>query len=36
MIKFITLLIGWCLMPLAIIVVAWDVAKTYVESVMEG
>ena len=31
MIKAATLLIGWVFVPFAIIVVAWDVAKTYVE-----
>lgn len=32
MIKAATLLIGWLFVPLAIIVVAWDIAKTYVEA----
>lgn len=30
--KFITALVSWILMPIAIIVVAYDVAKIFVES----
>jgi hypothetical protein len=30
--KFITALVSWILMPIAIIVVAYDVAKFFVES----
>ena len=31
MTRFITLLIGWLLLPIAMIVVAWKVAINYVE-----
>lgn len=31
MIRFITCLIGWTLLPLAIVKVAWDIAVTWVE-----
>lgn len=30
--KFITALVSWILMPVAIVVVAYDVAKIFVES----
>ena len=32
MIRFITLAISCLLLPLTMVIVAWDVAKTYVES----
>ena len=32
MMKFITLLISWIIMPIAIVVVAYDIAKCFVES----
>ena len=36
MIKFLVCLIGWVLLPLVMIVVAWEVAKVWIESKMEG
>jgi len=35
MIKFITCLIGWLLIPFAIIVVSWDIAKCWVEDALK-
>ena len=32
MMKFIVCLIGWCLVPLAMIYHAWEIAKCWVES----
>ena len=31
MIKFITCLIGWVLVPIVMVVLAWDIAKCFVE-----
>lgn len=36
MIKFLVSLIGWCLLPIAIVVVAFEVVKTWVEFKMLG
>lgn len=36
MIRLITLIISWSLLPLAMIAVAWDIAKVYVESKVDG
>jgi hypothetical protein len=35
MIKFVTCLISWILIPLAMVVVAWDVAKCWVEDALK-
>ena len=36
MIKLMTLVISWLLLPLAMIAIAWDIAKVYVESKVDG
>ena len=36
MMKFIVCLIGWLLIPLAVLVVAFDIAKCWVEAEVNG